>query len=344
MILVDSVYINNSGGKFLLEYFIRTLIEKRLIENYYFLIDERLSSEYIQLLPGRHIIVKASEYTRRREYTNLKNKAKIQKVLTLNNIPPPITLECPVYIFFQNVLLIDANSYNLGFRIKLQFYLKSLYSKFLNKKNYVWLVQTELNKQLLEIKYKIKQNNVNVLPFFDPNIKINDFHTLKEEIFIYIAHGIKYKNHKLLFTVWKKLANEFNLFPILVVTIDKDLFPELSAEIIELNAMGLNIQNVGQIDKIEINKLYSRAKYLIYPSLTESFGLPLIEAVSFDCKVISIDLPYIRQVVTPSLEFDPNDCDDLTKKLKELIIEKFELKNSTINVKDEIDALINILQ
>ena len=43
--------------------------------------------------------------------------------------------------------------------------------------------------------------------------------------------------------------------------------------------------------------------FLIYPSLNESLGMPLVEAVLSKCKVIASDLNYVDQVIIPSLKF-----------------------------------------
>ena len=51
MILIDAIYINNSGGKVLLEYFINHLIRIG-IDKYYFLLDKRLISDILKDIPG----------------------------------------------------------------------------------------------------------------------------------------------------------------------------------------------------------------------------------------------------------------------------------------------------
>ena len=42
MILIDSVYINELGGEALLKYFIESLESKKVLENYFFLFDNRI--------------------------------------------------------------------------------------------------------------------------------------------------------------------------------------------------------------------------------------------------------------------------------------------------------------
>ena len=50
MILIDAIYINTSGGKVLLEYFIETLIKNQIEKKYYFLIDSRIGISLVDKL------------------------------------------------------------------------------------------------------------------------------------------------------------------------------------------------------------------------------------------------------------------------------------------------------
>ena len=45
MILIDTLHINNSGGKILLEYLIENLLELNKNEDFIFIIDERLETK-----------------------------------------------------------------------------------------------------------------------------------------------------------------------------------------------------------------------------------------------------------------------------------------------------------
>ena len=53
----------------------------------------------------------------------------------------------------------------------------------------------------------------------------------------------------------------------------------------------------------DIFSIYKYVDYLVYPSLVESFGLPLIEAQINHVNIIA-DLPYVYDVCKPYL-FDP---------------------------------------
>ena len=52
MILIDTLHINNSGGKILLEYLIENLLELNKNEDFIFIIDERLETK-LEQYPGQ---------------------------------------------------------------------------------------------------------------------------------------------------------------------------------------------------------------------------------------------------------------------------------------------------
>ena len=69
----------------------------------------------------------------------------------------------------------------------------------------------------------------------------------------------------------------------------------------------------------ELIWLYKNAFCLVLPSLYEGFGIPVLEAMNFDCPLIasfSSSLPEIGG--DASLYFDPKNPDDLLEKLNSL--------------------------
>jgi len=81
---------------------------------------------------------------------------------------------------------------------------------------------------------------------------------------------------------------------------------------------------------------------MIFPSLKESFGLPLIEGVQANCKIIASNLNYVNELVKPTFTFNPYD----EKSISEFILLALSSKKqpkSSIKVKNSMDLLINKL-
>ncbi len=76
--------------------------------------------------------------------------------------------------------------------------------------------------------------------------------------------------------------------------------------------------------------LYKNAFCLVIPSLYEGFGIPLLEAMNFDCPVISSYSSSLPEIAgDAALYFDPNNYLDLVEKLK-LLRENSDLKKDLI--------------
>lgn len=58
-----------------------------------------------------------------------------------------------------------------------------------------------------------------------------------------------------------------------------------------------NVKYLGYLSKDEVNDCYQNCSIMVFPSFLETFGLPLQEAASLGCKIISSDLEYAREVL-----------------------------------------------
>ena len=69
--------------------------------------------------------------------------------------------------------------------------------------------------------------------------------------------------------------------------------------------------------------LYEHALALVFPSLAEGFGLPIVEAMAAGCPVLTSRCSAMPEVAGgAALEVDPRDVDDMARGLKRLIQEE----------------------
>lgn len=94
-------------------------------------------------------------------------------------------------------------------------------------------------------------------------------------------------------------------------------------EIFELvEEMGLEdcVYFTGFVTDKQLAYLYQNARCLVLPSLYEGFGLPILEAMSFGCPVISSFTASLPEVGgNACLYFDPHSIDDLVEKIHQLL-------------------------
>lgn len=334
MLLVDSLYINVGGGKVLLDYLVKE-IEARQMDVFY-LFDLRCKNDFKQVPSDRKVYLKASFFNRYIFYK--RNKENFSKILCFGNIPPPCKINSSiVYTYFHNVLIFNKrNEYSIG--LKLKVYLRNKLFKLLKKFSNLWIVQSSLVKDKLVSYLNISADDCLVYPFFDLSEKSITAQK-KANTYLYVSSGASHKNLNRLLDAWL-LVYQKGYIPELHLTI-----PQYEIELInKVNVLvdkGVKVVNHGFIDKTKLSILYAESEYLIFPSLFESFGLPLLEAVGYGCKVIAADLEYTYEVVEPSYTFNPH----VSQSIADAVI--FSL-NCTLNVttpkiKNEIDSLITML-
>jgi hypothetical protein len=343
MIFIDSIYINSSGGKYLLEYFIQKISEQSNINEYIFLFDNRFVSNKTNLIPSQNIYYSnSSEFSRYASYKKLFKKYSIRSLFCFSNVPPPFLFNthCEVFVYFHNVLLIESWRTNYSFKLKLLFFLKSVYIHFTASKNLKWIVQTSLVKSKLSRYFNIDSSKIYELPFFD-NSNVENTEFVRDQLYFYPAEGIPQKNHKLLINVWEKLSVS-GIFPTLVLTIDELKFPEIIKEVNRLKSHNINIINIGFVSREEILHQYRKSKFLIFPSLNESFGLPLVEAANHGCHVIAPNLEYVNNVLETNAKFDTNST-DLFELIRDIETNKLQTISPIIKIDNKIALLIQLL-
>jgi glycosyltransferase involved in cell wall biosynthesis len=122
--------------------------------------------------------------------------------------------------------------------------------------------------------------------------------------FIYVADGEAHKNHRRLLAAWALLAEQ-GLRPSLALTLgerDAALRAELETMV---RAQQLQVEFLLPMDHAGVLAAYARAGALVFPSLGESYGLPLIEAQSAGLPIVAAERDYVREVCVPAQSFDP---------------------------------------
>lgn len=337
-ILIDTIYIHSLGGKALLDFFIKSISSNNLNE-YFFLFDSRLEKKLFEEINEKNYkILSASESERKVFYK--KNNSSFRAILCFANVPPPISLNIVTYIYFHNDLLIDLKQTNFSLFKKSVFLLKRLYIKLKNRDHYNWVVQTELIKDKLSKKIVNNKNRIRVVPFyFDKFKNLNKEKSLNS--FLYVSGFLPHKNHDRLIKAFVIAAENHKENIFLNLTLKSEDFIQLMKPFLKIPS-NLIIENLGVLNLEEINLAYEKNQNLIFPSLKESFGLPLIEATLKKLNVITSNLDFVKYVIEPSLIFDPLDIEDISNSILKILTLK-ELKNPRLVSKNKVDELINAL-
>lgn len=123
--------------------------------------------------------------------------------------------------------------------------------------------------------------------------------------YVYVASPEPHKNHFRLLQAWLRL-HEQGLSPSLALTVRADDLPPDCREVqVELLRRGAQVHFLGPMPQSAVESLYANAGALIYPSMFESFGLPLVDANACGLPILAGELDYVRDLVDPAESFDP---------------------------------------
>jgi len=94
----------------------------------------------------------------------------------------------------------------------------------------------------------------------------------------------------------------------------------------ELHARHPNRDSIDLLENVltsDLPGLYRQARALIFPSLYEGFGIPILEAMACGCPVLCSELPIFREVAgDAALYFDPQDLSELASLLGQTGVEE----------------------
>ena len=238
----------------------------------------------------------------------LANKDKT--VVCFHGLPPLLPSKAKVFVLLQNSLYIDDTKLNIfPIRIRLRIFFERLIGGLFRNGVDSYIVQTpsmhrKLKNWLGKSFLNHKGVSIAVSSFGVPIKKSSVIDCDKIWDFIYVADGSAHKNHGRLFEAWRELA-ELGVKPTLAITLnlnDQSLLKKIDDM---CNQVGVNIVNIGCMKHDEVIEAYQKSRALIFPSISESLGLPLLEAKALGIPILASELDYVRDVCNPVQTFNP---------------------------------------
>jgi glycosyltransferase involved in cell wall biosynthesis len=90
------------------------------------------------------------------------------------------------------------------------------------------------------------------------------------------------------------------------------------------------IRRIGRVTDAEITWLYRHASLLVFPSLYEGFGLPVVEAQRLGCPVVASDRASLPEIARDTaLLVDPTDPDQVAGRVVDLLGDRDRLTRLT---------------
>jgi len=129
-----------------------------------------------------------------------------------------------------------------------------------------------------------------------------------------------HKNFEVLLRAYSSLSDSVKEnFPLVIAGGMRKYVDRLKEVISEYN-LGRHVKFLGYVPSILMPQLYGSARVLVFPSLYEGFGFPILEAMACGCPVIASNVSSIPEVCGDSaLLFDPTNETELVGLILKLI-------------------------
>jgi glycosyltransferase involved in cell wall biosynthesis len=318
MLIIQANNIHESGAQYLLLTIFKSIGYLESDRPVIVFLDERFDTGLLnESVLGNRLTVKSvkpniisrlwSEYL----VSSLAKQHKHTTLLCMGNLPPLFPCDAKVVLYFQTVLYFSAFKKFLGgVRARIKLSVERLWIRLRINSVDLIVVQSPLVGDILCNEYSVDKRLVRIMPFADVENLMSTMPQIPASAkrgFLYPALGTPHKNHKTLIDAWVLLARR-GLYPLLIVTIDTrfdTLLKYLERAQIESK---IDVMNLGVIPHQQVLSRMTSSQAVIFPSLCESLGLPLVEARENAVPVIASERDYVREILNPVETFDPESA------------------------------------
>ena len=328
MIIIEASNIYLGGGYVLLEELVTTLERKKVSSKVYVgydIIFSKLSAFEFQYVS---VIKTNSLNTILRYFVGKSNTLYFCSL-------PPFGKSRNSILYSHNPHILTKSTFSTS---SMKYMLYYYWVKIFGRNVDFFACQTDSVAQKIQaLGYKAK-----LMPFY---VKTNKQHISKQYDFCYVSTVAPHKNHERLFEAIDNVAQRGYNFTIAVTVRDSQANKFLIDKIDSINNKAKRevIINKGFVSRSEVEIILNSSNALLFPSLTETFGLPIAEALSCGLAVIASDRSYVHDLMTNPIVFDPEN----TQSIVEAIIRYLNGENKpieqTLLVQDKIEELIGIL-
>lgn len=190
--------------------------------------------------------------------------------------------------------------------------------KLIYKATRIIAVSQNTKKDILKIFPDLDADKIHVI-HHGSSIKIENDHKvdLPENYILYVGSRADYKNFKFLVNALKPILNENSDLFLLAAGGGK--FTEEEDKFIQENDLVKQIKQ-SNFEENELGHFYKKAKFFVFPSQYEGFGIPVLESMACGCPVILSNTGSFPEVAGDAgLYFNSQSEDDLRKKIKMLL-------------------------
>ena len=125
---------------------------------------------------------------------------------------------------------------------------------------------------------------------------------------LYVSHAASYKGIEILLEAGRVLRDELAFPATTWLTVAREDWPEgfpRYLAFIRAHRLEANVRLLGRVPHGAVHRVYEAAELFVYPSLCESFGFPLVEAMATGLPIVAADLPLNHEMCGDAAVYYP---------------------------------------
>ena len=263
------------------------------------------------------------------------------------NFAYPVLYTRKFVLTVHDLTLFEYKTINSSRNTRLVYEIKHLAMRFafwmgVHRAKFV-IVPTEFVKRQIVKKYRLNPARVCVTHEASDGrlaatgkIDLKKF-SITKPFLLCVGNAYPHKNLERLVEAFAKVIDEHKLNIQLVIAGKKDVFHErVEAEVVK-DKLEDRVVFTDYVTDAELAGLYEKAELYVFPSLSEGFGLPGLEAMAYGLPVVSSNATCLPEVYGDAAEyFDPLSVDDMASVIAKLYNDKKRQAELIKNGKEQI--------
>jgi alpha-1,3-rhamnosyl/mannosyltransferase len=156
-------------------------------------------------------------------------------------------------------------------------------------------------------------------------VQCHERYQLPAQFWLYVAHVYEHKNHARLLHAYRALKRDVpDAWPLVLRGDPQPGGPEV-IDLVARLGLTADVIWLPRLPPADLPALYGAATALIFPSVYEGAGLPVLEAQACGCPVAASDIPAVREFAGDAARyFNPLDPSDIQRAMMALAVEPAE--------------------
>lgn len=145
--------------------------------------------------------------------------------------------------------------------------------------------------------------------------------TNHQQFILYVGNAYPHKNLNSLLDAFHLLSMNHQLSTMnLILVCPRDVFWERLRNEIKIRNLEEKVEMKGYLNSSELSKLFSQATAYVFPSLSEGFGIPGLNAMAANIPLISSNIPTLKEIYgNAALYFDPKAPENIAEKILKVL-------------------------